>query len=200
MRPDEPWWTFLMRITNNAPVTLAFFVISLILSILPIPEAMLAVHGPLRLSPNFVLTLFTYPFAHLDIRHFGGNLSMFLLLGPLLEERHGSRVFALILVATTLAIGLLHSALFPSAILGASGLVFMCITATSVTSARAGEIPVTLIAVCAAFLGTEIMEAITAHDRIAHSAHLLGGVVGVAFGLARRHMAGGGGKGRAPRR
>jgi membrane associated rhomboid family serine protease len=179
-----------VRITNNSPVTMAFFAIAALVSCLPMSPALLAVHGPITLTPGYLLSLFTYTFAHSDIRHFGGNLSMILLLGPILEERHGRRTFLLMLVSTMLAIGLIHSAFFSTGIIGASGIVFLCVTAVSVSSAKAGEIPLTLIAVCLAFLGSEIMQAVVSHDQIAHSAHLLGGVMGVAFGLAKRRRTG----------
>ena len=59
---------------------------------------------------------------------------MFLVIGPPLEERYGSRVLLTGILLTALISGLLQTVLFPnSALLGASGIVFMLIMLSSLS-------------------------------------------------------------------
>ena len=88
--------------------------------------------------------------------------------------------------------GVLQCVLFPhTALLGASGIVFMLIMLASL-SGFSGGIPVTMLLVAALYLGQQVYDIIFAHDNVANFMHIVGGVCGTAFGyvyamLPRKH-------------
>ena len=76
----------------------------------------------------------------------------------------------------------LNNVLFPhTALLGASGIVFMLIMLASL-SGFSGGIPVTMLLVAALYLGQQVYDIIFAHDNVANFMHIVGGVCGTAFG------------------
>jgi membrane associated rhomboid family serine protease len=74
-----------------------------------------------------------------------------------------------------------------SALLGASGIVFMMIVLSSSAGLNEGKIPITMIMVIIIYLGGEIIDGLTVTDGIAHGAHILGGLCGAAFGFTKSH-------------
>ena len=113
--------------------------------------------------------------------HLVGNFSFILLLGPILEEKYGSQKLLLMMVATALITGVLQILLFDSALLGASGIVFMFILLSSFTSTSRG-IPLTFVLVLILFLGKEIQQSFQ-NDQISQFAHIIGGILGAVFGF-----------------
>ena len=110
-----------------------------------------------------------------------------LVLGPPLEERYGSRTLLWTILATAFISGLAQWLLFPStALLGASGIVFMMIVLSSFTESRGGGIPITLILVVIFYLGGEIIDGIRNTDSISQLTHVVGGVLGMIFGFLYR--------------
>lgn len=94
--------------------------------------------------PRFVL----HVLGHSGWEHYIGNMLMLLVVGPPCEARYGSGRLGLAMLATALVSGLLHWALFPgTALLGASGIVFMLIILSSFAGAGRGELPLTLLLV-----------------------------------------------------
>ena len=88
------------------------------------------------------------------------------------------------ILVTALISGLLQCLLFPdTALLGASGIVFMLIMLSSLAGMRAGSIPLTLILVGIIYLGQEVYSALFVQDNVAHFMHLVGGASGTAFGF-----------------
>ena len=77
--------------------------------------------------PGDWLTIFSYVIGHANIQHLLGNLTFILLLGPILEEKYGSRNLLIMMGLTALITGVLNLALFDTGVLGASGIVFMFI-------------------------------------------------------------------------
>ncbi len=78
-----------------------------------------------------------------------------------------------------------------TALLGASGIVFMLIMLASL-SGFSGGIPVTMLLVAALYLGQQVYDIIFARDNVANFMHIVGGVCGTAFGyvyamLPRKH-------------
>ena len=72
--------------------------------------------------------------------------------------------------------------LFPhTALLGASGIVFMLIMLASL-SGFSGGIQVTLLLVAALYLGQQVYDIIFVHDNVANFMHIVGGLCGTAFG------------------
>ncbi|HVK82928.1 MAG TPA: rhomboid family intramembrane serine protease [Kofleriaceae bacterium] len=173
------------RITYNAPVVLTFAILSLIVTTLVPMETRIQYFSA---HPDFYdwrsyLGLETHMLGHQNWEHYLGNFMLILLLGPILEERHGSRGLLAMMMITALVTGLLNAAFSNAPLMGASGIVFMMILLASTANIRHGEIPLTFIAIAAIYLGREVYAAFTANDNVSHAAHLIGGVAGAAFGF-----------------
>lgn len=179
-----------LRITYNAPVVLTFAVLAVVVQLLG------NVAKPYVMAPPFLdgwrsyLGLLTHPLGHANWDHLLGNFSLILLLGPILEERHGSRALLLMFVITSLVTGLANVALTDAGLLGASGIVFMLILLASTANIRHGEVPLTFLAVAFLYLGREVVGAFRS-DQVSQLAHLIGGAAGAVFGFvtARRPSA-----------
>jgi len=191
--PGKPRRNPIARIQYNAPVTLTFTLLSLAvlgLSLVTNGQSNFwfsvsrGAGGVFGLTDAITyLRLFTHVLGHADWQHYIGNFMMILLLGPILEEKYGSGRLALMIAITALITGLLHILFTPVGILGASGVVFMMILLASVTNMEAGRIPLTLILILILYVGQEVVTWITTDTNIAHSAHIIGGLCGAAFGI-----------------
>jgi GlpG protein len=186
-----------MTIRYNAPVTLSFSIISFIALILGFITASATTNLVFSVHPSLVaadplswLRLFTHVLGHANWDHLLNNLAFLLLLGPILEEKYGSRNVLIMIILTALITGLLHILLSgiglngarPPALLGASGIVFMFILLASFTNIRSGEIPLTFILIVAIYLTREILASFQP-DNISHFAHIIGGACGSVFGF-----------------
>ena len=131
----------------------------------------------------FVIRLFTHVLGHISIEHFTSNFMLILLIGPILEEKYGSKAILVIILITAFVTGLANVLLFETALLGASGVAFCLIVISSLVNLRQGSIPITFVLIVALYIGREIY-AITNYDtNISHFTHILGGVCGAAIGL-----------------
>lgn len=177
------------KLHYNSPVILTFFFLSLAALALGC-----ATHGWTTrnlfsvyrspITPLFFVRLFCHVLGHSGYAHFSGNMVLFLVLGPPMEEKYGSRSLLAGILLTALVSGLLQCLLFPNAaLLGASGIVFMLILLSSLSGMKAGTIPLTLILVSVIYLGQEIGSALFVEDNVAHFMHLVGGLCGAGFGL-----------------
>lgn len=184
---------FLKRIQYNSPVVLTFAFISFAVLLMGhftadyTTELFFSVYQSSLLNPLTYVRLFGHVLGHADLAHLTGNMTLFLLLGPILEEKYGStaliEMFAIVAVVT----GVVNMLFFPgTALLGSSGIVFMMIVLSSVTSVGKGKIPMTLIVVAILYLGQEIIDGLFTTDNISHLSHILGGVCGCAFGFTRK--------------
>ncbi len=109
---------------------------------------------------------------------------MFLLLGPLLEEKYGSLDFLLFILVTALVTGVLKVIFFPNVmLLGASGVVFALIFASSMTGFEKNKIPLTFILVAVFYLGQELFNALFVTDNISQLGHIVGGCVGAVLAI-----------------
>ena len=178
-----------IKITNTAPVILAFSLASLAALILHYLTGgkstnllFMSYHSSLA-SPLTYVRFFTHALGHAGWQHFLGNISMILLLGPMLEEKYGSKKILAIMLITAFTAGVANYILFPRVgIMGASGIVFAFIMLTSYTSFREGEIPITVILVALIFIGQEIWSGITVSDNVSNFSHILGGITGSVIG------------------
>ena len=108
---------------------------------------------------------------------------------PPLEEKYGSRTLLAGILLTAGVSGILQCVFFPgSALLGASGIVFMLIMLASLAGMKDGRIPLTLILAAVLYLGQEVYAMVALRDNVANFMHLVGGVTGTVFGvvLAKR--------------
>jgi rhomboid protease GluP len=193
-----------LRITYNAPVVLTFALLALLVWL--IPGSFSDPHldsGSIKLwfvaypklgdpyGARSYVGLITHILGHANWEHLLGNFMLILLLGPILEERHGSVTLLVMILITALVTGIANIALSSHVLLGASGVVFMMILLASTANIRQGEIPLTFIAVALIYLGGELYRAFRADDGISHMAHLVGGMAGAAFGFLGARSKGG---------
>jgi len=184
------------RITYNAPVTLTFSFIAAAVLLLDIkvfhhhlipgifvaPGCQGSVFAFNWKSPLDYIRLFTHVLGHADWTHLLSNLSFILLLGPLLEERYGSGLLALMMSVTALVTGVINACFIVSPLMGASGIAFMMILLASFTTISQNEIPLSFLLILALYLGREFFS--PAHDpNIATFAHVAGGICGSLFGF-----------------
>ncbi len=173
-----------LRVTYNAPVVLTFALLALVVTFLPmdVRRHYFSAHNGLHEWTSYT-GLFLHTLGHANWEHYLGNFMLILLIGPILEERHGSMKLLFMIAVTALVTGLINVAFANQFLMGASGIVFMMILLASTANIRAGEIPMTFIAIALIYLGGEIYRAITSDDNVSRMAHLLGGVSGAAFGF-----------------
>lgn len=177
------------RVTFNAPVILSFVIICFIVTMLGIithdritKVVFMTYHSSLK-NPMTYIRFITHVFGHSGWSHFIGNASYLLLLGPMLEEKYGSKRLLSIIGMTALVTGILNYVLFPNiALCGASGVVFEFIVLASFTGFKEGEIPLTFILVAIIFIGQQVYEGIVVEDNISNMAHIIGGIVGAWVG------------------
>ncbi len=175
-----------LRITYNAPVVLTFTIAAVAAFVLQsiIGDSARAWFAawPKLVDTRAYVGLFSHILGHASWEHLLGNFMLILLLGPILEERHGSLGLLVMILVTALVTGLATLAFSSAPVMGASGVVFMMILLASMANVRSREIPLTFIAVAIIYMGGEIVKSFHA-DGISHMAHLVGGAVGAAFGF-----------------
>ena len=178
------------KITFNSPGVLGFAALSFLAMILNYLTGgksnqllFMTYHSPLQ-SPLTYVRFFTHVLGHAGWEHFIGNMMNILLLGPLLEEKYGSAKILEIIAVTGPVTGLFNYIFFWNvALCGASGVVFAFILLSSFTSVKEGEIPVTFLLVAVIFLGQQVYEGIFIQNNVSNMGHILGGLVGAAFGF-----------------
>lgn len=177
----------------NAPVVLTFALLSLLALLLgnwtngAATHQYFSVYRSSLSDPLTYVRFIGHVLGHADYEHYMGNMLLLLLVGPGLEEKYGSGTMVWMILVTALVTGLVHFVFFPgSALLGASGVVFMMIVLSSFTAMRRGEIPVTLILVVIFYLGGEIMDGLFKKDNISQITHIVGGLCGLIFGFTVR--------------
>lgn len=177
----------------NAPATLTFALLALGALILgqtfgsAVTTKYFCVHRASLADPLTYLRFFTHVLGHADYSHYMGNMLLLLLVGPPLEEKYGWKKMVWFMAVTALVTGLVQFIFFPhSALLGASGIVFMMIVLSSFTESRGGGIPITLILVVIFYLGGEIIDGIRNTDSISQLTHVVGGALGMIFGFLYR--------------
>ncbi|MCR5214686.1 MAG: rhomboid family intramembrane serine protease [Eubacterium sp.] len=174
--------------TYNAPVTLTFALISFI--VLGIgwitggksTQLFFEVYRS-KISAAWFIRLFCHVLGHANLSHYASNMTLFLLLGPVLEEKYGKATLVEAFAIVAAISGLVNIIFFPSsALLGASGLVFMMIVLVSASDLRKGEIPISMILVIVIYLGSELWTMVSTHDNVSQLTHLIGGICGALFG------------------
>lgn len=184
-----------IKITFNARVTLGFVLICFVVTLLGVitdgksTYAVFTTYHSSLMNPMTYIRLFTHVFGHNGWSHFIGNASYLLLLGPMLEEKHGSIKLLEVIGITALVTGLLNYIFFwDVGLCGASGVVFAFIMLASFTGFKEGEIPLTFILVAIIFIGQQVYEGIGVKDNISNMAHIVGGIVGarIGYGLNKK--------------
>ncbi len=181
------------HIRYNSPVVLTFFFITLAAMALntltkgAANTLFFSVYRSTWTDPLAYVRTFTHVLGHGGIAHWSANMTLFLLLGPILEEKYGSKYLLIMILIVAGVTGIINMLLFPgTALMGASGVVFMMMILSSVVSVRRGEIPLTLILVAIIYMGQEIYSGLFTADNISQFSHILGGVCGCAFGFWKK--------------
>ena len=176
-----------LRITYNAPVILTFTIaavaVFLLNSAVESSKAWFMAYPTFSVGAKAYVGLFSHILGHASWQHLMGNFMLILLIGPVLEERHGSMSLLIMIAITALVTGLATAFFSHNALLGASGQVFMMILLASTANIRAGEIPLTFIAIAIVYLGGEVVSEVKGGDNVSHFGHLVGGSVGAIFGF-----------------
>ena len=168
------------KIQYNSPVVLNFALLSLLALVLG------QLTGGWTTAKLFcVYRSSLHVLGHSGWAHYSGNILLMLVVGPQLEERYGSKNLLICIGVTAFVTGLIQWLLFPgTALMGASGIVFMMLLMASMGGGRSGGIPLTLILVALFYIGGEIFDAFTKADSISQLTHVVGGVCGAVLGFA----------------
>ena len=180
------------KISNNSPVVLGYTLICVAEYF--INTALGGIFKPLFIAPgyanlgefSFYLQSILYIFGHASLEHLTGNMMLFLLIGPIIEEKYGSiRLMAMIAV-TALATSTINMLLLHKGILGASGIVFMLILLISFTNVERGKIPITFILIFILYIGKEVLNSFNFNE-ISQFGHITGGICGSIFGFKTKN-------------
>ena len=187
-----------MKISYNAPVALTFALLSLAALAANYLTGgwtnahLFSVYQCSLADPLAWFRFFGHVLGHSGLSHLVGNIGLLLVLGAGLEDRYGSGSLLLAILFTALVSGLIHYAFFPgTALLGASGIVFMMILLSAFGGIRSGTIPLTLIFVIVLYLGGELWDAIFVRDDVSQLTHIIGGLCGTLIGFWRGSRHGG---------
>lgn len=186
-----------IKVSFNSPVVLWFSILCLAALILGAvtngasTAAVFSVYRSSLADPLTYVRLFGHVCGHASWEHFVGNMTMLLVIGPMLEEKYGSANILFVILATALVTGVANFVFFPHVqLLGASGVVFAFILLSSITSVREGTVPVTFILVAVIYIGGQVYDGLFVRDNVSNLTHILGGGVGSALGyvLAKNKM------------
>lgn len=182
-----------LHIQYNSPVVLSFALLSLAALLLGrltggwTTHTLFCVYRAPLTDPFTYIRMVGHVLGHAGYAHYISNMTLLLVIGPPLEEKYGSGRLLGCILFTALVSGLVQFLFFPgSALLGASGIVFMMIVLSSLAGMREGAIPLTLILVVFIYLGGEVVDAITLQDNVSHLTHILGGLCGAGLGFAMK--------------
>ena len=181
----------LKNISFNSPVILGFTTVCFVVLILDFitsgatDRLLFSVYRSSLMSPLTYFRFIGHIFGHANWSHFISNITIILIIGPLLEEKYGSVDIVVVIFFTALITGILNFIIFPNTmLLGASGVVFAFILLSSFASMSEGKIPLTFILVAVIYIGGQIYNGIFVDDNISNFTHIVGGVVGSIFGYA----------------
>lgn len=183
-----------IKFTFDAPVTLAFSAISLVLFLIntfvckgKLTEVFLASPtvsgGELPfVTSNFLsyLRLIFYVFSANTASALMTNLIFILLLGPSMEERYGSVVIGIMIIFSALFSGVLNACFCKTSLQGAIAVVFMMIFLNSFMSFSKKKIPVSFLAVFILFIVRECFGK-SADEMVGILIGIAGGLCGSLF-------------------
>ena len=179
-----------LKITFNAPAILTFAfacVVVQVLNVLTHGESNRVLFSTYRgslLNPLTCLRCVTHVLGHADWGHLLNNMMLLLILGPMLEEKYGTKNIIFVMLATAIATAVVNMIFFPNvALLGASGIVFAMVLLSSITSTDGRSIPLTFILVAVLYIGQQVYEGIFVADNISQVGHIVGGLVGTVLGF-----------------
>ncbi|MFT4601933.1 MAG: membrane associated rhomboid family serine protease [Arenicella sp.] len=175
-----------MKLTFNSPVILVFSALCAgvyLLQSLNMSADMFVLMPNWDMgNPAWYFRIFSHALGHGSMEHLMGNLAFILLLGPIVEEKYGAKNLIIMMFSTAVITGIIHLSFSNSGLLGASGIVFMLILLVSLVNFKNKEIPLTFVLIVLVYIGKEVLGTFT-EDQVAHSTHIVGGIVGAFFGF-----------------
>ncbi len=179
-----------LRITFNSPAVLIFALACVAVQVLNVVthgasnRLLFSTYRSSLLSPLTWLRCVTHVLGHADWGHLLNNMMLLLILGPMLEEKYGTKNLVFVMLATAIATAVLNMVFFPNvALLGASGIVFAMVLLSSITSTDGHTIPLTFILVAVLYIGQQVYEGLFVADNISQLGHIVGGLVGTVLGF-----------------
>lgn len=180
---------YLKKLKYNSPVILTFTFICLLVLLLGAitdgytTKKFFCVYRSSIADPLSYIRVFTHILGHSNFQHFFNNFLIILIVGPMLEEKYGSKLLLLLIIITAFITGIVQVIISSNALLGASGIAFMLIILTSFTNVEDGKIPITMILIAFMYLGQEIYYAIVSKDNVSQITHIIGGICGIIIGI-----------------
>ena len=136
------------------------------------------------LNPITYFKMFSHSLGHADWNHLYNNFVKILLIGPMIEEKYESINLLIMVLITSLLIGLIYKIFNLGRVKGASGVLYMLIILSSFVNMEGGKIPITLALIIIFFVADDIIKFIKREDdNISHIGHLIGAICGVVFGI-----------------
>ena len=179
-----------LRITFNSPAVLIFALACVAVQVLNVVthgasnRLLFSTYRSSLLSPLTWVRCVTHVLGHADWGHLLNNMMLLLILGPMLEEKYGTKNLVFVMLATAIATAVLNMVFFPNvALLGASGIVFAMVLLSSITSTDGHTIPLTFILVAVLYIGQQVYEGLFVADNISQLGHIVGGLVGTVLGF-----------------
>ena len=178
------------KITFNSPAVLVFALACVAVQVLNVVthgasnRLLFSTYRASLTNPLTWLRCVTHVLGHADWSHLLNNMMLLLILGPMLEEKYGTKNLVFVMLATAIATAVVNMVFFPNvALLGASGIVFAMVLLASITSTDGHTIPLTFILVAVLYIGQQVYDGIFVADNISQMGHIVGGLVGTVLGF-----------------
>ena len=179
-----------IRLAFNAPAVLGFVLICVAVRLIGMltggrsDRLLFCVYRSSLRDPLTYVRCVCHVFGHADWSHLISNMMYILILGPMIEEKYGTRNTVIVMAVTAAATGIINMVFFPNVMLmGASGVVFAFILISSITAREDRTIPITFILVAVLYIGQQIYQGLFTQDNVSQMAHIVGGVVGSVLGF-----------------
>lgn len=179
------------RIKYNAPVSITLIIVTFLVFFLDqefneyLISSWFTADGNTTFSysePLAYIKFITHVFGHYDISHLMGNGVYIILLGPLLEEKYGSKQILGLAIVTAILSGLINAFFVSGYLLGASGIVYLYIFLASFTNVEKGEFPITAIILIGFYIYKDLF--LRSEDNVSIITHCIGAVIGILYGIA----------------
>lgn len=183
--------TITTKIQYNAVVILSYFFICLVILILDklvqgrlVNNMFSTGRNDSLLNPLTYFKLISHSLGHSSWDHLYNNFLKILLIGPLIEEKYGSLNLLIMIILTSLIIGIINRIFSKNRILGASGIAYMLIVLCSFVNIESGKIPITVVLIILFFVVDEIINLLKRKkDGISHLGHVTGAICGIVLGI-----------------
>lgn len=122
-------------------------------------------------------------FGHSSWQHFLSNTVYIAMLGPSIENKFGTIPLAIMTLLCAAIVGAV-SVITKSPCYGLSTIAFMWVILNTFQSEDSEGLPFTSLILLVIFVLPEVLAIFTKNDQIAHQNHVLGALIGLAFGIS----------------